>query len=1287
MLPEKVAPPENFSNFPESRDCTLFVDHDNRVDISNLISSPSPSVLPFPATAQLVADEIFTSFAPLLPARLLQIPRVPKAGHRIRARWKLTRDKALHVNEVLRCLNRMDSGLRNTRAQRRTATSSSMSAASLSLYRRLWGLATSVVLVRRDPTLVGLSGARSTATLLKTDQLDRYTFATKNHMQVPIIADAMDEPGSDWPTVDMLDCLPSDEAQFYKAESNVVQLDGKSDVLFSELQLRYGFVGGELGEYLRYFNRTDIDPGLWDWSLQDGVKCVVGFSSVSKKDKTRQRKLLMTCASNYLWCDARERSELGMHGGGGLASTFAAEGCAHLAGWDQSNAFTTVRVPDWFWPWQAAPPVRAKDVFDRLPASLQRRVSPMTWVFPRYTRLAMGNTHSVHILMTMNIEICGRALLKSARLGTFRNEEESDADGKTYATDDLSTDASVCSTRLPGSSTPLCQPCNSMEEDLFPDEEFVMDEDVLWAKAHLDKRLAAYQNGLEFEHALTLSEFLEACKRFKRNPERTFVVGHAFAGKRRSNDFQAHLEKAMAGANLRVLVISIDLGADSNWDLACPDTFHALHEATCQGLVDMWGGGPPCATWSKLRFLEGGPRPVRSLAQPWGLTRLSATEHDRVMEANILLINFWSLCETAAMRGGLYFFEHPDEPEETDLPSSWRTNEFKAFEARVGGARCHFDQCALGAPTRKPTCISHNLESLRAEEGPKCPGDHWHERSRGRMANGVFRSQRLSAYPAGMCQWLASHVVASFLNWAPQGLGPTGWLKRVRANSANVLVVADDFSVLPVVSHEQKVDTTRVSKWSSTGHSRYDKIVPVSSEDPNDFVKSIKDVSKNLDSVKDSDLPISGIQHCTHWSSASIGDKASGTCFINEAPITGRRATIDVANSAFYVHVDDGLFLAHSKDRADELMNLTGDALADAGFTVTDRSQAGDLKRVVGYEILENPPGLCFPRVKAEMLRRAMKRAASQRNVSVEVVRSLLGIWLFGALLKRELLSAAAAIFKFVDKFETGLHRWWPSARLEFLAMSDLIIFMTVDFSLPAARILFASDARGADDGEDSGGYGIVGLDVDANTIKDCWKSSFHPGKAVTKLDGSLGNKWSTRKDLCPTVPFARLPKIIFEQEWVTLQAGQWRYRDHICAGEARAHFKLLQSLAACSVSHNHRLILLQDNQPVACSMSKGRATAPILNYYCRRRAAHQLAANIMSAIPWVETSLMPADSASRLLPEQLLALHAELRAKHGILCKTADSALLGSSSAKQAPAKVTGPLSKRCREVHGIYH
>ncbi len=96
-------------------------------------------------------------------------------------------------------------------------------------------------------------------------------------------------------------------------------------------------------------------------------------------------------------------------------------------------------------------------------------------------------------------------------------------------------------------------------------------------------------------------------------------------------------------------------------------------------------------------------------------------------------------------------------------------------EAKTGAKRCTFDQCAFGAATRKTTCVSSTIPGFPSE-GPRCRCCSPHQPSRGRTVEGVYRSQRLSAYPSALNEWFAEHLCSLFVKWASSGGGPTGWL-------------------------------------------------------------------------------------------------------------------------------------------------------------------------------------------------------------------------------------------------------------------------------------------------------------------------------------------------------------------------------------------------------------------------------------------------------------------------------------------------------------------------------
>ena len=81
------------------------------------------------------------------------------------------------------------------------------------------------------------------------------------------------------------------------------------------------------------------------------------------------------------------------------------------------------------WSWSAAPPLLAYKVWDLIPDSLRTDISDPydTWVAPLYTRLAMGGSHSVYILMQINLFTIGKALYNYSRvLGNGNVNEETD---------------------------------------------------------------------------------------------------------------------------------------------------------------------------------------------------------------------------------------------------------------------------------------------------------------------------------------------------------------------------------------------------------------------------------------------------------------------------------------------------------------------------------------------------------------------------------------------------------------------------------------------------------------------------------------------------------------------------------------------------------------------------------------------------------------------------------------------------------------------------------------------
>ena len=245
--------------------------------------------------------------------------------------------------------------------------------------------------------------------LMKNSRLqDGYCFLPSGPAQVPLRALSIAEPPADHPGLDMLEALPPQEAVIYSSESNIVDWCGKSETILQELYEQFCFIGGSTSEYINYFHRSDVSS-LWQWEALENVKCIGGFSTVPKKCGILQRKLLMQVPFNYLMRDISSRSAVGMNGGRSV-TRLRTQGAMQAAACDQSNAFTSIRVPKWMVRYQGTPPIPAKYVWALLPDELRNKLHHHSMVSACYRRLAMGSAHAVHILMMINLRIIGIAI-------------------------------------------------------------------------------------------------------------------------------------------------------------------------------------------------------------------------------------------------------------------------------------------------------------------------------------------------------------------------------------------------------------------------------------------------------------------------------------------------------------------------------------------------------------------------------------------------------------------------------------------------------------------------------------------------------------------------------------------------------------------------------------------------------------------------------------------------------------------------------------------------------------
>jgi hypothetical protein len=554
----------------------------------------------------------------------------------------------------------------------------------------------------------------------------------------------------------MLEALDTRESTFYANEAAVAEPCGKSETLFREIQQHYGFVGGSELEYAKYFNRGDLPQGYWRYVTGDSVKAVSGFSTVPKKDGNTQRKLLMSCATNYWWSDVRLRAEHGLQGAGAFTGIRVASDYWVLAAFDESNAFSYIKTPPWMWPWFCVPPLRAALIWSVLSEELKVRIRPDDWIYPSYTRLAMGCSHAVHILLNVNVTTIGRALWSASHLPQLEQSCNVLADLGRELLAELDPDITERGDGTDGKSDAL--------------------DDELWGRKLLQ------HNRLMNHDGVGLDAFVRCCHSANNVASRVFVFLHLFSGPRRTGDVQCCLDQRASELGLQVICVGADTECHPDWDLANPRVIDVLLRLARNALISGAAGGPPCCTHSILRYQTlgyvGEPRPLRFRGlHEWGRPDLSAWERKRVNMANELIVNTLTLFEEISKNCGVHLFEHPRDPGIDPYPSVFATGLFQEWEHRTGSIRACGDQCPYGAIAKKATQYAGTVKQMAALE-ELCPGvssSHGHDPASQRWLDGwTFRSKRLERYPPRLCQTIAECFALSFAAMLKDDVGPGG---------------------------------------------------------------------------------------------------------------------------------------------------------------------------------------------------------------------------------------------------------------------------------------------------------------------------------------------------------------------------------------------------------------------------------------------------------------------------------------------------------------------------------
>ena len=255
-------------------------------------------------------------------------------------------------------------------------------------------------------------------------------------------------------------------------------------------------------------------------------------------------------------------------------------------------------------------------------------------------------------------------------------------------------------------------------------------------------------------------------------PTRVFL--NLCSGRRREGDIQWHIDLlSQQYQDIDVMVLSIDLAVhETRCDLTSAKAVQFWDDQCCKGRVAGVGIGPPCETWTKLRFLhdmEGQdklPPPLRSRLMTWGLEGLTRKQYKQLILSNQLLFVGFHFLLLMAQCGGLGFLEHPEKPTGIpQAPSIWFLSYVKWLLDIPGMISKAFTQDVHGQISVKPT----RMLFLRMPSVVKYLYRPQEEVAKtkdlaplmGKNTDGSFRSAQAKEYPSSLCKALAKGILDS----------------------------------------------------------------------------------------------------------------------------------------------------------------------------------------------------------------------------------------------------------------------------------------------------------------------------------------------------------------------------------------------------------------------------------------------------------------------------------------------------------------------------------------------
>ena len=238
----------------------------------------------------------------------------------------------------------------------------------------------------------------------------------------------------------------------------------------------------------------------------------------------------------------------------------------------------------------------------------------------------------------------------------------------------------------------------------------------------------------------------------------THYILYAFSGHRRPGDMVEWAERLGQRHGIHLEVVTLDIVYDDSLcnlrdEGACHRWCRHLREGRFVAAV----GAPPCETWSVARLRawlaqDGGPAPVRTIDEPWGMKNNSLRLQRQVDCANDLMHTWMTFMALSLCSHTPFLMEHPAPSLKYVLAASiWRTEELGWFKLVEEVRETLIFQGRFGAVAAKPThLLTFDLpflpQALARWEDKQCDASRWIE-LKGKDSSGNFLTAQAKEYP------------------------------------------------------------------------------------------------------------------------------------------------------------------------------------------------------------------------------------------------------------------------------------------------------------------------------------------------------------------------------------------------------------------------------------------------------------------------------------------------------------------------------------------------------------